>query len=66
MEFTKDDYVVEGDLEVSVDYLKGESVTGSASKVTIKGDWLIVESTLDFCVFNRDSIRALVVKFKEG
>lgn len=66
MEFTRDEYVAEGDLDVTIDYLKGESVTGSASKVIIKGDWLIVENSLDFCVFNRDNIRVVVVKFKEG
>ena len=66
MEFTKDDYVVEGNLEVIVKFPDGRTNSGDADKVIIKGNWVIAEDTSGVSVFNRENIRRLDIEFKEG
>lgn len=66
MEFTKDDYVVEGNLSVTVTFLDGKTNSGDADKVIIKGNWVIAEDTSGVSVFNRENIGGLDIEFKEG
>lgn len=66
MEFTKDDYVVEGNLSATVTFLDGKTNSGDADKVIIKGNWVIAEDTSGVSVFNRENIRCLDIEFKEG
>lgn len=68
MEFTKDDYVVEGNLEVILAYTNGVITSWDVSKVTIKHSWVIIEGTTWSSVVNRDSILGINIniKVKEG
>jgi hypothetical protein len=66
MEFTKDDYVVDGDFDVTVEYNDGMITPGDADKVIIKGDWAIIEHTSGVSVINREVIQSIDIDFKEG
>lgn len=66
MEFTRDEFVVEGKMKVSVRTIHGDYRKGSADKVTLKSNWIIFQDDEGVSVFNRDNISSFDVEFEEG
>lgn len=65
MEFTKDDCVIEGNLEVTTvfDNVRGSKSSEKASKVTFRNSWVIVEfNGEDLCMINKDKLRSISIR----
>lgn len=63
MEFTKDDYVMEGKFEVSIAFDNEAFFKGVLrGKIIVKGNWIIIEEGAGAAVYNKDIIRTISVK----
>jgi hypothetical protein len=66
VEFTKDEFVVEGKVKIIVRTIHGDYRTGSADKVTLKNNWVIFQDDEGVSVFNRENISLFDIEFEEG
>jgi hypothetical protein len=66
VEFTKDEFVVEGKAKIIVRTIHGDYRTGSADKVTLKNNWVIFQDDEGVSVFNRENISLFDIEFEEG
>lgn len=66
MEFTKDDYVVEGNLDVVIEFTDRAPMNGLTDRVTIKSNWIIIEGPPGTVLINRETIRTVNINFKES
>jgi hypothetical protein len=66
VEFTKDEFVVEGKTKIIVRTIHGDYRTGSADKVTLKNNWVIFQDDEGVSVFNRENISLFDIEFEEG
>lgn len=65
MEFTKDDYVIEGNLEVTTvfDNERGGKFSEKVNKVTFRNSWVMVEVNDGYlCMINKDKLRSISIR----